>query len=365
MEMFDAILRGAVESGASDIHIKAGGPVIFRIRRALQPVESPAITEEWIASLLEEVIPASMLERFRTEREIDFALQRPGVGRVRVNAFQQRGNVAVAIRLVPSQARGFQDLRLPEIVRRIADAQRGIIIIAGAPGAGKSTTLAAILQHMNQTSRRHIVTLEDPIEYSFTDELCVIEQREVGIDTATFASGLRNILRQDPDVLVIGEMRDPGGVAAAVTAANLGALVITTLHTGDAPRSFQRILEFYPADSRDQARRQLAATLHAIICQKLIPAAKGGIVPAVEVLLNTAGVSKLLETDRIEKLHGAMELGTADGMQTFEQALYALAKGGAITQAEALRHAPNPEALQMRLQGVVLNEGRRILGARD
>jgi pilus retraction protein PilT len=215
------------------------------------------------------------------------------------------------------------------------------------------------------TSRRHIITLEDPIEYAFDDKLSVIEQREVGLDTASFASGLRNILRQDPDVLVIGEMRDSESVAAAVSAANVGALVITTLHTGDAMRSIQRVLDFFPATEREHARRQLATTLRAVSCQQLVRSRSGAVLPAVEILVNTGGVAKLIEGDRLEKLHGAMELSTGDGMQTFDQALYAMAMEGKITKAEAFAHATNPEGFKMRLQGIALTETKRILGTRE
>jgi twitching motility protein PilT len=195
--------------------------------------------------------------------------------------------------------------------------------------------------------------------------MAIIEQREVGLDTTTFASGLKNVLRQDPDVLVIGEMRDPESISAAISAANIGHLVISTLHTADAAKSVQRILEFFPSADRDSARRQLATTLHAVICQKLIPSTQGGVVPAVELLVNTTAVAKVIQNGALEKLPGTIEMGTGDGMQTFDQALHEMVKTGRITQAEALQHSPTPEALKMRFQGVVLSESRRILGSRE
>jgi twitching motility protein PilT len=271
----------------------------------------------------------------------------------------------IAMRLVKTVPRDFSALHLPPVIRRVAEAPRGIVLIAGATGSGKSTTLAAMIHHLNQTVRKHIITLEDPIEYLFTDQQAVIEQREVGLDTASFASGLKNVLRQDPDVLVIGEMRDPESIAAAISAANIGHLVISTLHTGDAPKSVQRILEFFPSADRDQARRQLATTLHAVVCQKLVPSVEGHLVPAVEVLINNAAVTKVIHTGTLEKLAGAIELGAGDGMQNFDQALYELAQAGKITREDAFAHSPNPESLKMRFQGVVLSENRRILGARE
>lgn len=365
METFRQILKTAAESGASDVHIKAGGPVMFRIRRNLVPVEAPTPTPAWITSVLQQVVPETLRAQLEADRELDLAFEIEGAGRFRANIFQQRGSYVLALRLVKSQVRNFEELHLPDIIRRIAETPRGIIIISGAPGAGKSTTLAAMIHHLNKTVRRHIITLEDPIEYIFEDQMSVIEQREVGLDTATFGTGLRHVLRQDPDVLVIGEMRDAQSVMAAVSAANVGTLVISTLHTGDAARAIQRILEFFPSAEREHARRQLAGTLHAIICQKLVQTKNDEVIPALEILVNTAAVAKLLETDRLEKLPAAIELGAGDGMQSFEQALLRLVDSGTITQVEAFKMAPNPESLKMKLQGVVLTESSRILKMRD
>ncbi len=364
MEIFDQILRGAMASGASDIHIKPGAPITFRVVRDLVPVEAPAPTVEWVKRVLDVIVPEHLRERLAMEHEVDFAYAPPLLGRFRVNVFQQRGNPVISMRLVKSAMQDFRALNLPAAVRKIAEAPRGIVLVTGATGSGKSTTLAAMIEHINQTARKHIITLEDPIEYLFTDRLAIIEQREVGLDTESFASGLRNVLRQDPDVLVIGEMRDPASIRAAISAANIGHLVISTLHTADAGKSIQRILEFYPHEDREGARRQLATTLHAVVCQKLIPATQGGMLPAVEILLNTTAVAKVIHGDQLEKLTATIEMGTGDGMQTFDQALYEMVKSGRITEAEAIEHSPTPEALKMRLQGVVLFVSRRILGSR-
>lgn len=365
MELFHSLLAGAIHAGASDIHLKAGGPVIFRIRRELHPVEAPHPTAAWIQEVLGNIVPPIARARLETEHEADFAYTSPGGARFRVNVYQQRGVPVLAMRYVHDRIRTFAELQLPAIIKTIAETRRGIILLAGAPGSGKSTTLAAMIQHLNETTRRHIITLEDPIEYTFQDSLSVIEQREVGIDTASFPSGLRNVLRQDPDVLVIGEMREFASVAAAISAANLGLLVIATLHTADATRSIQRMLEFYPAAERDLARRLIASTLQAVVCQRLLTARPSGVVPAVEILINNASVAKLIEADKLDKLPGTIELGAGDGMQTFDQSLHALVTAGRITQMEALAAAPNAEALKMRLQGVTLSETRRILSARE
>ena len=365
MQIFEQILRGAVASGASDIHLKAGVPITFRILRDLVPVEAPDVTPEWVERVVNQIVPPHLRATLESEHEIDFAYAPPGLGRFRVNVFQQRGGYALSMRLVKASMQNFQGLNLPEAVRKIAEAPRGIVIIAGATGSGKSTTLAAMIEHINQTARKHIITLEDPIEYLFTDRMAIIEQREVGLDTGSFASGLKNVLRQDPDVLVIGEMRDPESIAAAISAANIGHLVISTLHTGDAAKSIQRILDFFPTGDREGARQQLATTLHAVVCQKLIPATQGGVLPAVEILLNNPTVAKVIQSGNLAKLSAAIEMGIGDGMQTFDQGLHEMVKSGKITQEAALDHSPTPEALRMRLQGVVLSESRRILGSRD
>jgi twitching motility protein PilT len=365
MEAFERILRGAVEANASDVHLKAGAPVVFRVAQDLLPVDALIPTEVWLSEVIRQIVPDHLQARLENEHEIDFAYAPAHIGRFRVNVFQQRGSYVLAMRLVKAAIRDFGALHLPEIVRKVAEAPRGIVIIAGATGSGKSTTLAAMIEHINQHARKHIITLEDPIEYLFTDKHSIIEQREVGLDTATFASGLKNVLRQDPDVLVIGEMRDPGSIAAAMSAANIGHLVISTLHTADAAMSVQRILEFFPSADRDQARRQFATTLRAVICQKLVTSTEGGVLPAVEILLNNGAVEKVIHTGALDKLHATIELGSGEGMQTFDQALYLLAKAGKITTAQALEHSSTPESLKMRFQGVVLSETRRILAARD
>lgn len=361
-DTFFSLLRGATQCGASDIHIKPGRPIIFRISRRLAPVEMPAPDTQWVRSLVRWLAPDNVA--VEGVHEVDFATSVEGIGRVRVNVFTQRGEPAIAMRLVKDVVPGFADLNLPPVVQRLALQPRGIVIVAGAIGSGKSTTMAAMIESMNRTERRHIIMLEDPIEFLFHDNQCVIEQREIGPDTESYAKGLRNILRQDPDVIVIGEMRDAVSARAAMSAANVGHLVLTTLHTTDAPRSIQRMLEFFPQDERDYARRLLASTLAGVVCQRLIKTKDHHVIPAVEVLISNSGVVQAIESQKLEKLTGIMELGATESMQTFDQALYALAQNKKISREEALAHATNPDNLRMLFQGVVVSDNRRILGER-
>jgi len=363
-EVFRAILTAAVRANASDIHLKPGGQVMFRIDGDLVPVEASKPTEAWLRMVIRAILPAHLTAHFEHEHEVDFAFNDPHLGRFRANAFVQRGHPTLALRIVKSTVRNIEDLNLPSQVARLAEAPRGIVILAGATGSGKSTTLAALVEHVNQTSRKHIITIEDPIEFLFTDQESVIEQREVGLDTSSYAVGLRHVLRQDPDVIVVGEMRDAESARAAMSAANIGRLVFTTLHTGDAVQSVHRILEFFPTNERDFARRLLAETLHGVMCQRLVRSSESGIFPAVELLFNNQAISRLIADDHLDKVRGAIELGGADGMQTFDQHLTAMVKEGRISRDEAINQAANPDLLRMSFQGVIVNEGQRILQSR-
>ncbi len=363
-QTFEAILRAANEAGASDIHIKSNAPVMLRIDRELTPIDAPTPSEAWMQTVMQQVVPPHARERLEKNHEVDFAFALPDGGRFRTNAYQQRGQVALAIRLVKGNIRNFDELHLPSTVGRIATATRGIVIIAGSTGSGKSTTLAAIIEHINATQRRHIITLEDPIEFLFEDKQSIIEQREIGLDTPSFASGLRHVLRQDPDVIAIGEMRDAESAAAAMSAANVGHLVIATLHTSDVPKSVQRVVEFFPEGERDYARRLFASTLRAVVCQRLVNATTREIVPAVEILITNSAVQKIVTNDEADQLLGLMELNNGDGMQTFDQSLVNLVAENRITREEAIAHATNPDTLRMGFQGVILNDSRRILQSR-
>jgi twitching motility protein PilT len=305
-----------------------------------------------------------LTSQFEHEHEVDFAFNDPNLGRFRANAFLQRGHPTLALRIVKSTVPSLDDLNLPKQAKRLAEAQRGIVILAGPTGSGKSTTLAAMVEHVNQSTRKHIITIEDPIEFLFNDRESVIEQREVGLDTASYSVGLRHVLRQDPDVIVVGEMRDADSARAAMSAANIGRLVFTTLHTADAVQSVHRILEFFPTNERDFARRLLAETLQGVLCQRLVHSSESGVLPATEILFNTTSVSRLIADDQVDKVRGAMELAGADGMHTFDQHLTAMVKDGKISRDEAINQATNPDLLRMSFQGVVVNESQRILQSR-
>jgi len=361
LELFRKILKAAVEADASDVHLKIGGPVVYRIHGELVDVEAPIPTKEWIQEVVDGIVPPHAKERLQNEREVDFSYFDPEVGRFRTNVFQQKGEWCIAMRYVKTRVPPFEELGLLPILKELAESPRGIVLVTGATGCGKSTTLAAMIEHINETQRRHIITLEDPIEYVFEDKKSIIEQREIGLDTPSFPAGLKNVLRQDPDVIMIGEMRDPITVQSAISASETGHLVFSTLHTTTASQSIYRILEFFPPHERDQIRRQLASTLRAVICQRMVTRINGGVIPALEILINTPTVRKLLEEDKLEKLPAAIETGRDDGMQSFNQALYDLVKAGIVSEEEALRKATNPQALAMNFKGIFLDEARRIL----
>jgi twitching motility protein PilT len=362
MELFNKILKIAVDGGASDIHIKVGTPVIFRISRELVAVDCPQPTTEWMNKVIDSITPVHLKKKLEEDREMDFSYYVPDVGRFRTNVFQQRGSWALAMRHVKASVPSFEQLGLLEQIKTIAESPRGIVMVAGSTGSGKSTTLAAMIEHINSNFKKHIVTLEDPIEFVFEDNQSVIEQREIGLDTANFYGALKHVLRQDPDIIMLGEMRDAITFTAAMSAADTGHLVFSTLHTTTAAQSITRILDFFKADEREQVRRQLANCLRAVICQRMVPTVDGKMTPALEILINSPLVKKMLEENRLDKLTAAIETGGDDGMLTFNQSLFNLAKAGRITEKEALSKASNPQALEMNFKGIFLNEGGRIVG---
>jgi twitching motility protein PilT len=362
MELFHRILKTAVEGGASDIHIKIGTPVIFRISRQLIAIECPFPTQEWMNKIVAEITPTHLRQKLDEEREVDFSYFFPGVGRFRTNLFQQRGQWCMAMRFVKSLVPSFEELGLLPQLRKIAESPRGVVLVAGSTGSGKSTTLAAMLEHINANFKKHVITLEDPIEFVFEDNQSVIEQREVGLDTLSFHHALKHVLRQDPDIIMLGEMRDGLSFNAAMSAADTGHLVLSTLHTTNAAMAVTRIMDFFKADEREQVRRQLAGCLQAVICQRMVGTVSGGVTPALEIMINSATVKKMIEENRLDKLPSAIETGMDEGMQNFNQALFQLVKDGKVSQKEALAKASSPQALEMNFKGIFLDEGRRILG---
>jgi twitching motility protein PilT len=361
MELFQKILKIAIDGAASDVHLKIGTPVIFRINRELIAVECPFPTADWMNKIVATITPEHLKKRLEEDREIDFSYFIPGLGRFRTNLFQQRGQWALAMRHVKTNVPSFAQLGLLEQIKQIAESPRGIVLVAGSTGSGKSTTLAAMLEHINGNFKKHIITLEDPIEFVFEDNQCVIEQREVGLDTQSFHHALKNVLRQDPDIIMLGEMRDAVSFAAAMSAADTGHLVLSTLHTTTAAQSINRILDFFKADEREQVRRQLAATLRGVICQRMITTVENKMTPALEILINSPLVKKMIEENRLDKLAAAIETSVDDGMITFNQSLFNLVKSGRVSEKEALAKASNPQALEMNFKGIFLNEGGRIV----
>lgn len=363
MSMIAELLAHAVAAGASDVHLTAGQAPHLRVGGILMPSGFEPLSAETLSAIADDVVPSHLRDAFATEREVDFSHVEPEVGRFRVSLFHGEGIPALAMRYIKSKIPSIEDLNLPPTLHRLAQFASGLVVLTGTTGSGKSTTLAAVIDEINSTTERRIVTVEDPIEYAFVDKRSVITQREVGLDTRSFQSALRHVLRQDPDVILIGEMRDVETVRVAVLAAETGHLVFTTLHAGTAAIAVPRLLDLFPATEQDQIRMALASNLRAIICQRLLPVPSGGVVPAVEILFNSPTVMKLLSKNQLHVLTAAIESGSEDGMQTFNQAIYQLIRSGRVTEKEGLRQATNPEALEMNLKGIFLDEGRKILAS--
>jgi twitching motility protein PilT len=353
-----ASLRELVDLGGSDLHLKVGAPPRFRIDGVLQDAPGAAVleTDDTEAALLALLPEPSRREEFAAENEVDFSFDIPGSGRFRVNAFRQRGTTALVCRAIPHHIRSIEDLYLPEAVRTLAEEERGIVLLAGATGSGKSTTLAAMIDHINETRSRHIVTIEDPIEFVHQDKCSAISQREIGTDTASFARALRRVLRQDPDVILIGEMRDEETVRTALSAAETGHLVFSTIHAVDATESINRMLEFFPPHQHHQVRSMVAGTVRGVISQRLIPGAQGGRVAACEVMLMTGRARDMvLESNENGSLAEVIADGGYYGMQTFEQALLKHLHAGLVNLDDALAAATNVHDFKLLVQA----DGRR------
>ena len=338
------LLHTAVDRGASDIHLKVGQPPIIRFDGDLHPLEDwPALDPSVLEETLVEVGSDAprRLAAFDETGEIDTAYQRPGLPRFRVNAFRQRGDISFAFRVIPREVPSFAALRLPPGVERLAEEQRGLVLVTGATGAGKTTTLAAVLGHINRSRRQHIVTIEDPIEIIHTDASCIINQREVGLDTGSFHEALRRVLRQDPDIILIGELRDAETAETALQAAESGHLVLSTMHTVDAAETVGRLVEFFPAIKQPQVRSILAGVLKGVVSQRLLPRASGGRVAAVEVMVTNSRIAELIRENKAEYIPEAIADGTFSQMQTLSDALIALVLGGDVDRETAANAAPN------------------------
>ena len=350
------ILQVALRAGASDIHLKAGLPPMFRVDGALVPLkDARRLPPEDIARMSLGIMNDYQKEKYKQTNEVDLAYGVPGLGRFRVNIFQQRGTLGVVLRVIPFKIQTIESLMLPKVLEKVAGEQRGLVLVTGTTGSGKSTTLAAMIDHINTTETCHIMTIEDPIEFLIRDKRSIVNQREVGVDTMSFGQALKSALRQDPDVILVGEMRDLETIETALTAAETGHLVMSTLHTLDATETINRIISAFPPYQQKQVRLQLGSVLKAVVSQRLVPRADGkGRVPAVEILLATGRVRELIEDkDRTKEIPDAIAQGHVSyGMQTFDQSLMALLKASLITYEEALRQATNPDDFALRVSGV-------------
>ncbi len=350
------LLKIATQRGASDLHLKVGSYPVLRINGKLTPLtELKKLMQEDTIAMAFSLMNARQKQKFKENLEIDIAYSVPGLGRFRCNIFQQRGTVGLVLRVIPVKIRTIKELLLPRVIEKICEEQRGLVLCTGTTGSGKSTTLAAMIDYINSTRTEHIITIEDPIEFLHRDKKSIINQREIGVDTRDFANALRGALRQDPDVILVGEMRDYETIETALTAAETGHLVLSTLHTLDATETINRIISVFPPHQQKQIRLQLAQVLKAVISMRLVPKADGkGRVPAVEVMRVTPYIRTLIEDKEKTKLiHDAIERGTSQyGMQTFDQSLYFLYKQGLITLEEAMRRASNPDEFKLKIQGI-------------
>ncbi|MBI5167181.1 MAG: type IV pilus twitching motility protein PilT [candidate division NC10 bacterium] len=351
-----SLLKIAVERKASDLHLKVGVPPVLRIDDKLIPLmEQPRLTQEDAVAMAFSMMNGRQKETFKEHNEIDLAYSVPGLGRFRANIFQQRGTVGVILRVIPMRIQTIQELNLPPVLEKLAIEPRGLILVTGTTGSGKSTTLAAMIEHININRTGHIITIEDPIEFLHRDKKCLVNQREVGVDTESFAIALRSALRQDPDIILVGEMRDLETISTALTAAETGHLVMSTLHTVDATETVNRVISVFPPYQQKQIRLQLAATLKGVISQRLVPRADGkGRVPAVEVMVTTATIREcIIDPDKTRKIPEVIAAGTTQyGMQTFDQSLMILYRRGLITYEDALIRSSNPDDFALRVRGI-------------
>jgi twitching motility protein PilT len=352
---YKSVLQQMIQNNASDLHLKVGRPPTLRIDGHMVSLELPALKQEDLRSLAEQIMAPKNIKEFSEQKESDFALAVPGIGRFRVNAYQQRGTIAYALRTVPFQAKTVSELNLPEVCERIALMPRGLILVTGITGSGKSTALASMLHYINQNRHANIITIEDPIEFLHRDIKSSINQREVGTDTNSFAQALRRVLRQDPDIILVGEIRDIDTLDTALKAAETGHLVFSTLHTTDASQTINRILSFYPPHQQEEVRYMLSTALKAIVSLRLVRRAdKKGRVPAAEILVNTEAVrDQMRDMTKSMNIPQLIREGAVPyGMQSFDQSLMNWYQKGVISYDDALFAATNPAEFSLRLQGI-------------
>jgi twitching motility protein PilT len=349
----NALLHDLIQRRGSDLHLKIGRPPLMRLAGEIVPTEAPPLTEADVEGALKQMLGEGGWAKLQDDGETDAAYSVPELARFRINAFRRMGQFGVIARAVPLKVPTLDALNMPPAIKDLLNAPQGLILVTGPTGSGKSTTLACMIEHLNQTMPLHVITLEDPIEFVYTDAKCEVTQRQLGTDVATLHEGLRRILRQDPDVILLGELRDRETIETAMHAAETGHLVLSTLHTNDAKQTIDRIIDIFPADQRDHIRSMLSLTLHAIISQRLLRRASGGgRVAAMEILINTPNVRELIAQGKMREIEAAMKAGDFYRMQTFTQALAKLVHEGAITEEEGMATTQNPNELKMILRGI-------------
>jgi twitching motility protein PilT len=354
VDTLQELLKGMVERRASDLHIRSGTFPIYRVDGNLTQAGIKIISPDFAREVLYHMIAPQQRKVFEATNDVDFSFAVPGLGRFRGNSFRQRGSIAIVLRQIPTKIPDFNELHLPPVMPKFCQLSRGLVLVCGVTGSGKSTTLAAMIEQINNERAEHIVTIEDPIEFLYKDRKSIVSQRELGSDTVSFAEALKHVLRQDPDVILLGEMRDLETTSTAITAAQTGHLVLSTLHTTDAVQTINRILDLYPPHQQAQVRYQLADVLKGVICQRLLPRTNGtgGRVPACEVLVVTALARKAIAENQMHEVQEAIRQGQYYGMQSFHQSLLKLYKEGQVKLEDALEAASNPEELMMAIRGI-------------
>ena len=364
MGKLEELLQEMVDRGASDLFLKAGSQPCFRIDGEIVNSDHPELTMDETHSIATQIMSSEQAEYFARSLEMDTAVSVRGVGRFRVNIYRQRGSTGLVFRFVSNPNFSFEELNLPPVVRSLAEKRRGLILVTGTTGSGKSTTLAAIINHINQNRRCHIVTIEDPIEFLHQDEQAIINQREVGFDTKSFSDALKHVLRQSPDIILIGEMRDLETISTAIAAAETGHLVLSTLHTIDAVQTIERIINYFPAYLHAQIRMELALCLEGVVCQRLLPHGSGrGRVPAVEVMVSTPSIRKLLHEGKTLELPQFIESGMHVGMQTFNQSLLALHRAKKVRLEDALAYSSSPDEFRLMAEGIASGVRAKEMGS--
>ena len=357
MPEIDKLFELCSRHGASDLHLKAGNPPVLRVTGTMRALDTSPLSSEDIERLVYPMLSTSDLEKFKGKGDLDTAYAAPGVGRFRVNLFRQRGQAGLVARRVNNTIPSFEDLNLPSVLSKLAMYKQGLVLVCGITGSGKSTSLAAMIQHINTHRRCHIVTIEDPIEYMYEDKKALINQREVGIDVESFYTALRAVVRQDPDVILIGEMRDAETFSTALTAAETGHLVFGTLHSSTVPQTFARIFDIFPPEERNSVRQGLMFNLISIVCQKLAPTVDGkGRVPVHEIMVMNATMQKLIQEEKEKKIADVIRTYEEAGMCDFNQSLFRLVKEEKITKKTALKMSHNPEQLKMNFKGIFISD---------